>query len=182
MAGCTRYNIASDLRQVGGFLWVLRFPPPRYNWNIVESGVEQHNPNPILKRYFFHYYGVLILLQLPVGYDISPLKRVKFKILTTSKYRNPHVQLKDNLFLPLFNTNFISKFQKHAGKGTGHFNPLEDYRFFPPFCSWLGVLDTTLLVTCDRSVVFSGYSGFLRHDITEILLKVALNSITLTRY
>jgi hypothetical protein len=32
-------------------------------------------------------------------------------------------------------------------------------------------------VTCDRSVVFSGYSGFLRHDITEILLKVVLNTI-----
>ena len=31
-------------------------------------------------------------------------------------------------------------------------------------------------MTCDRSVVFSGYSGF-RHDITEILLKVALNTI-----
>ena len=39
------------------------------------------------------------------GYDISPLKRVKFKILTTSR----HEQLKENLFLPLFNTNFISK-------------------------------------------------------------------------
>ena len=25
------------------------------------------------------------------------------------KYRNPHGQLKENLFLPLFNTNFISK-------------------------------------------------------------------------
>ena len=42
-----------------------------------------------------------------------------------------------------------------------------------------GVLDTTLCdkvlsVTCD-----SGYSGFC-HDITEILLKVALNTITLT--
>ena len=29
-------------------------------------------------------------------------------------------------------------------------------------------------------VVFSGYSGFLHHDITEILLKVALNTINLT--
>ena len=29
-------------------------------------------------------------------------------------------------------------------------------------------------------VVLSGYSGFLRHDITEILLKVALNTITLS--
>jgi len=36
-------------------------------------------------------------------------------------------------------------------------------------------------VTGDRSVVFSGYSGFLTnktdiHDITEILLKVALST------
>jgi len=62
-----------------------------------------------------------------VGYDISPLKRVKFKIFTTS--------VKENLFLPLFNTNFISKleinaFEINAGKGTRHFNPLEDYRYF----------------------------------------------------
>jgi hypothetical protein len=40
-------------------------------------------------------------------------------------------------------------------------------------------------VTCGRSVVYSGYSGFLHqwtdiHDIPEILLKVALNTITLT--
>ena len=36
--------------QVSGFLWFL--PPinwlPRYNWNIVESGVKHHNPNPPL--------------------------------------------------------------------------------------------------------------------------------------
>jgi hypothetical protein len=46
-----------------------------------------------------------------VGYVISPLKRAKLKILTTrvEKYRNPHGQLKENFFLPLFNTNFISK-------------------------------------------------------------------------
>jgi hypothetical protein len=44
-----------------------------------------------------------------------------------------------------------------------------------------------LSVTCDRSVVFFGY--FLvsstdktdRHDITEILLKVALNTISQTK-
>jgi len=33
------------------FIQVLRFPPPknwppRYNWNIVESGVKYHNSNP----------------------------------------------------------------------------------------------------------------------------------------
>ena len=74
---------------------------------------------------------------MPVGYVISPLKRAKLKILTTrvEKYRNPHGQLKENFFLPLFNTNFISNFEINAfeinaGKGTRHFNPLEDYRFF----------------------------------------------------
>ena len=35
-------------------------------------------------------------------------------------------------------------------------------------------------VPCDMSVVFSGYSG-VRHDISEILLNMALNTITLTR-
>jgi hypothetical protein len=39
-----------DLRQVGGFLWVIRIPPPtkltsRYNWNIVESAVTHNKPN-----------------------------------------------------------------------------------------------------------------------------------------
>ena len=35
-------KLVSDLRQVGGFLWF----PPRYNWNIVESGVKHHKLNP----------------------------------------------------------------------------------------------------------------------------------------
>jgi hypothetical protein len=39
-------KLASDLGQVGDFLW---FPPTvkltsRYNWNIVESDVKYHNP------------------------------------------------------------------------------------------------------------------------------------------
>ena len=43
-------KFVSDLRHVGGFLWVLLFPPtidwpPRYNWNIVGSGVKHLNPN-----------------------------------------------------------------------------------------------------------------------------------------
>jgi hypothetical protein len=34
-------KFVSDLRQLGGF---LRFPPPRYDWNIVESGIKHHKP------------------------------------------------------------------------------------------------------------------------------------------
>jgi hypothetical protein len=39
----------------------------------------------------------------------------------------------------------------------------------------------SLTVTCSRLVVLSGYFNF-RHDIAEILLKVALNTITLPLY
>ena len=48
--------------------------------------------------------------------------------------------------------------------------------------------DQSLSVTCGRSVVISGYSCILHqkntdyHDITEILLKVAFNTITLLFY
>jgi hypothetical protein len=37
-------KFVSDLRHVGGFLRKLQFPP-RYNWNIVESGIKHHKPN-----------------------------------------------------------------------------------------------------------------------------------------
>ena len=33
-------KLVGDLLQFGGFL--LRFLPPRYNWNIVESGIKHH--------------------------------------------------------------------------------------------------------------------------------------------
>jgi hypothetical protein len=74
---------------------------------------------------FSHYYGVLI----PLNHDISPLSRLKLKMLTTRRisplkrvkfkkindkpssewltYRNPHGQLKENLFLPLFNNIYF---------------------------------------------------------------------------
>jgi hypothetical protein len=44
-------KFVSDLRQVSSFLRVLRFPPPinwpsQYIWNIIESGVNEHKPNP----------------------------------------------------------------------------------------------------------------------------------------
>jgi hypothetical protein len=33
-------KFVSDLRQVGGFLQVLRFPPPQFSLNIVEIDVK----------------------------------------------------------------------------------------------------------------------------------------------
>ena len=45
-------KFVSDLRQVCDFIRVLRFPPqknwlPRYNWNIVESGITHHKLNSV---------------------------------------------------------------------------------------------------------------------------------------
>jgi hypothetical protein len=54
-----------------------------------------------------------------------------------------------------------------------------------PRCTRYSIMLLILTATCDRLVVFSGYSGSStnntdRHDIAQILLKVALNTITLT--
>jgi hypothetical protein len=45
----------SDLQRVGGFPCVLRFSPsipPRYNWNIVESGDRHHYPLTLSVVYY----------------------------------------------------------------------------------------------------------------------------------
>ena len=66
--------------------------------------------------------------------------------------------------------------------GVGDINVASSYNFI----YWiLELFWQSLSVTYGRSVVFSGYSGFPwkktdHHDIAEILLKVALNTITLT--
>jgi len=46
------------IKFVSGFLRVLWFPPPRYNWNIVESGVKHHQTN---KPYFQYHYRYMDL-------------------------------------------------------------------------------------------------------------------------
>ena len=70
MSRCTRYIIICDkVCKVGGFLRALRFPPikltAKYSWNIVESGVKHHNPNPnwiYLTSILSCVYFILLLL------------------------------------------------------------------------------------------------------------------------
>ena len=42
-------KFVSGLRQIGGFLWEIRFTPTKknatINWNIVESSIKHNNPN-----------------------------------------------------------------------------------------------------------------------------------------
>jgi hypothetical protein len=123
------------------------------------------------------------------------------------KYRNPHEQLKENLFFPLFNTNLISKFEINAGKDTRHFNPLEDHRLPETSCIFVLEVSNLPLSTIFRldigpvptvcyyyffHFVLSILMGKYRMPqvqqiksvspiiITEILLKVVLNTITIT--
>jgi hypothetical protein len=79
-----RYVIecVSDLRQVSGFLRVLRFPPPikltsslRYSWNIVEGDVKHHNP---------HITEILLKVANAVGPSWSDIHRPRINIQTES--------------------------------------------------------------------------------------------------
>jgi hypothetical protein len=68
----------SDLRQVGGFLQVLWFPPPIkltvtiYNWNIVVSGIKQHN---------LQLFRCIFKRILSFKHDSNSEKNVKFLFL-----------------------------------------------------------------------------------------------------
>ena len=60
------------LRQVGGFLLVLRFPPsinwpPRPTWNIVENGVKHNKPHPPESVASYCHVGYIITVTLFCG-------------------------------------------------------------------------------------------------------------------
>jgi len=59
-----RYVIkfVSDLQQVDGFLRLLQFSPPWYNWNIVKSGIKHQNPSPLDKLSRFQPSFLLLLV------------------------------------------------------------------------------------------------------------------------
>jgi hypothetical protein len=59
-------KFVSDLRQVGGFLLELRFPPPikLTVWNIVESGVKHHN-KPMLGSLLRNYLLLMTIWNKP---------------------------------------------------------------------------------------------------------------------
>jgi hypothetical protein len=61
---CAIYNpyvikLVSDLRQVGGFLWVLRFPPPiktdHHDINEIFLKVALNTINPVMDQLLFSY-------------------------------------------------------------------------------------------------------------------------------
>ena len=75
--------MVNDLQQVGGFLWVLRFPPPiqptsTINWNFVESGIKHHNS----------FYFSIIIYRHHIMYV-----QLNFKFLFYSFYSNSNYKV-----------------------------------------------------------------------------------------
>jgi hypothetical protein len=72
LRGVQHYVDVNDLRQVGGFIPVPRFPPTinwpqRYNWNIVESGVKHHQTNKLYHGGQFNATLLLYRVHIPSG-------------------------------------------------------------------------------------------------------------------
>jgi hypothetical protein len=98
-------KFVSDCRQVGGFLRVLQSPPPknwppRYNWNIDESGVKHHKPKTKLlnPNSFPHLIIINFVLWSFCQFDFSLKKNVTIK-----KKKN---------FLQIIHSNCISMTMK----------------------------------------------------------------------
>jgi len=50
----TLYDKVCQLLAAGR--WFFPAPPPRYNWNIVESGVKHHKPNHLIQGLILSYF------------------------------------------------------------------------------------------------------------------------------
>jgi len=99
-------KFVSDLRQVGGFLWVLQFPPPiklitTKKWNVVESDDKHHKPN---QTYCLHCFP-----------------RIRWNISTTTSFGEwykincPQIG-KSQIFLKKWNLHAYRSLYRFQGK------------------------------------------------------------------
>jgi hypothetical protein len=162
---------------------------PRYNWNIVESGIKHHiqETKTIQNVLPGHHLSVYVNLHCVTKYFIF-LDFFLFKIFTCpsdlrpffSHYHFTH-QWKafDTFDFCESAFNFIFQFQlfSHIFKGSSWWYGSWIYNYLcnqclsplklwvrTPFmtrCTRYNIMWWSLSVTCDRSVVFSGFSGFL---------------------
>jgi hypothetical protein len=67
-------KFVSDLRQIGGFLRVIWFPPPikliwppHYNWNFVESGAKHYKPTTNQSIIYFKLYIFYFIMYFKIN-------------------------------------------------------------------------------------------------------------------
>ena len=89
-------KFVSDLLQVGGFIHQLNWPP-RYNWNIVESGIKHHKPTNRLffilfvflyfsYCYFFLFFVLFFFLSVLTFFQIVFFSSIFWRISIRRKY------------------------------------------------------------------------------------------------
>jgi hypothetical protein len=205
------------LRQVGGFLW---FPPPinwppRYNWNIVESGIKHHKPKPnhlftreassisifyftyLLKHCLQNVWRVLTTLhnytsQMPQPCYLHPLQTLGLGINLTwpvknIKWENELKTEKSNHWSHTTNKGQLWSY------GSWIYNYLNN-QCLSSLMLWVRISVRVRCTTlCDNvcqwlatgrwfspGSLVSSTNKTDHHDITEILLQVALNTIKQT--
>ena len=149
-------KFVSDLWQVCGFLRVLQFPPPtkltpRYNWNIVESGVKHHQANKQINN--IHLISYIILFPLLQVYllenKVCPSMLKDILSSSSLKKRFGPIVVSSSIFLLLYYWYNILL-------------PLYDwYSIMLPLCDWYSIL---LLVYDWYSILLAFY------DLCIILL------------
>ena len=99
-------KFVGDLRQVSGYLRVLWFPPsikltPQYNWNIVDSDVKHHKPNP-LKKQLWNITNVISTRKEAMMFEIRIL--FPFSILdNNAKIDKTYIFVSDTIQCYLYN-------------------------------------------------------------------------------
>ena len=99
-------KFVSDLRQVSGFLRLLRFPPPikltpQYNWNIVESDVKHHKLNP-LKKQLWNITNVISTRKEAMMFEKRNIL-FRFSILDNTKIDKTYIFVSDTIQCYLYN-------------------------------------------------------------------------------
>jgi hypothetical protein len=100
-------KFVSDLRQVGGYLRLLRFPPPikltpQYNWNIVESDIKHHKPNPLKKR-FWNITNVIFTRKEAMMFEIRNILFPSSILDNNTKIDKTYIFVSDTVQYYLYN-------------------------------------------------------------------------------
>ena len=138
----------SDLWQVGGFLHQQNWLP-QYNWNIVESGVKHHKPKPLSKICLYrNHILVSVYLKKSMIHNMYRLILDEGLMAEALGAIMVIIVLLLDLQLPMQSVAITA------------------YTLWVQIqlntrCTRYNIMWWSLLVTYSRSVVFSGYYGFL---------------------
>jgi hypothetical protein len=162
-------KFVSDLRQVGGFLWVLRFlhqwnGTSRYSWNIVESGVITITP---ITPFWFIFPNNTFIWYIPL---IAAQVKIYVRVISWNIWKQTTIDT-------------MSSYSKWTCLFIGRYVLLLEIQLLRhDCCDPVNPFNPATLCACPIPgpgfQPVSSTNKTDRHDITEIFLKVALSTIT----